>query len=122
MSDLKFKLDKISDALEKYKDGEPLPISVSDIHFILGSCNKLLSNIGKLEKTYKDDMMAAGIEVAKFRDKWKEARQISTKLDSERMYLRQVSIQAENLSSWRKSKKLKLALNTLNAAKKKFAR
>lgn len=122
MSDLKFKLDKIADALEEYKDGEHLPISVSDIHFVLGSCKQLLSNVGKLEKSYKDDMMAAAVEVDKFRNKWKEARKISGKLDTELGYHRQVSREAEKLSWWQKSSKIKMVLKSLASAKKKFPR
>jgi hypothetical protein len=112
----------MADALEDFKPGKPLPIKISDIHFLIGACNKLIGNLVKLEESYKTDINAANAETDKFREKWKEARKISTKLDTELGYHRTVVAEANKMSEWRLSKRLRLALKTLEFAKRKFVK
>jgi hypothetical protein len=114
------KLNQLSKALEYYKEGEPLPISIADIYFIMGACDRLLISVDKLEESYKTDVAAVNEEVNRFRGKWKASRKVSTRLNNEVMALRQVMKQASKLSFWRKTSSLKAALKSYEGGKKKF--
>lgn len=107
---LREKITRIGIALDNYQEGKPLPVSLADLHFLIGASSTLLSNINKLESTYKIDLAAASSDVEKFRDRWKDARAVSTRRDNDVMSGRQVITHARNLSWWRKTKPLKLAL------------
>lgn len=117
---LRSKLARIEKSLESYEEGQPLPISLSDIFFVIGACSSLLNNIENMEASYKRDMKAASHDVDRFRDKWKESRKICTRLDNERMSLRAVKKEAESLSWWRGSKGLSAALQSYDRSIKKF--
>ena len=119
--DLRFKLQKLTDSLDNYEVGQPLPIKIADIHFVIGACNQLLKNVNKLENSYKTDLKAASKDTDKFRKKWKESRGISTRLNNEIMSLKQVLNECKKMSGWRKSKRLKLLMKLYEASKKKFS-
>ena len=119
MSTLATKISTMRLALENYKSGQPLPISINEIHFILGACDQLLSNIEKLEKSYKTDIGYAAKEVEKFRDKWKAARHLCTRQDNKIMAYRHIIATVKRLSWWRKSKDIKKQLASLARFEKK---
>jgi hypothetical protein len=112
------KLDRMAESLDNFEEGKTLPISIGDIQFIIGACNHLLSSVERHEQTYKRDVMEVGVDRDKFRDKWKEARQISTRLGNERMALLQVLNQARLV--WIKPKALKSAIASYDTRSKTF--
>lgn len=118
--DLRSKLNRLTVILEEHEQGQPLPIQLKDIFFIFGACSRLLTNIDKLEETYKNDMEVACSEVDRFRTRWKEARRLCVKQDNRIMIYRQLADVCENLSWWRQSKEIKDILAQLEKAKKKF--
>lgn len=118
---LEMKLNKITLALESFEEGKPLPISLHDINFLLGACSQLAINQDKLEESYKNDMGVATAEVVKFRNKWKQARQISVRLNENLTKHKQIATAAKNLSWWRSSKEVKRVLGSLDELDKKRA-
>ena len=111
---IKEKIAKIEKALDAYKGGsEPLPITVNDIYFIIGACSELIQNVKNLESSYKSDFIRLNEDLEKFRNKWKEARQIASNLNMKIHRLTAVMTHVKNLSWWRKSKALKKELQLL---------
>jgi len=117
--EIKKKMDKISTALDGFEEGKPLPISVNDIYYLLGCASQLLKDVENLEKAYKRDFMQLNQDVDKFREKWKEARQISVRLDGYIMKYKSIMTHVKKLSWWRKTKGLKLELKSFERLEKK---
>ena len=113
------KINKISVALETFEEGKPLPISVADIHFVVGACTQYAINQEKLEETYKRDMETATSELTKFRDKWKVSRKHSVRLDEKITKYKQVVEAAKKLVWWQRSKGLQKQLGVLEELERK---
>lgn len=122
MSKVKDEIKRLELALNQYEEGKPLPISIADIHFIIGACSRLLDSADHWEKTYQTDINKLNEDVSKFRNKWKTARNICVKLDNQTMIHKQILREVENLKWWQKSKKLKLVLQSFYRSQKKHAK
>lgn len=117
--DLRSRLSRLNALLDNFKEGQPLPISLADIHYVFGACGILLKNIDTVEESYKRDMEIASNEVQRFRNKWKEARKLSVILDGRITRMKQIILEAKKLSWWRKTSPLKAHIKGLEVYESK---
>ncbi len=120
--DIEQKLNKISHALDTFEEGKPLPISVADIHYIVGAATKLSEMVTRSELAYKADIKKRNEEVEKYKAKYQEARHISCKLTETIHAGRRVIEAATMLSWWRRSKELTSHLESLAEVVRKQGR
>lgn len=112
-NELQRKMNKVENALEDFKEGEPLPISINDIHFLVGACQTLLSQVRKLTEAYKTDFIRLNEQADNLREDYRKARMMVCRHDQIMAKYKQVIKQVKLLPHWRRSKGLRLELASL---------
>lgn len=112
-SEIQTKIERLSNALDNYIEGEQLPISINDIYFLIGAATRLEKEIEKIKEAYKRDFLALNTKLEKSENNYKTLADVKNRLDERALKYRQVVNQVKKMPRFLLSKSVKLELESM---------